>query len=319
MAAMLSEPYETLKRRIKIMTMPLPKKPWIRGGLLAGVGALLVALACWAPGPTDGKDESTESPGAVAASGDVGADQESAAYPVFTPYTVKPDVRNVEEVLRALERDYPPSLRDAGIGGTVTVWFFVDQEGRVQNVQVNASSGHKALDDAAIRVASIIEFSPALNRDKRMPVWISLPIEFITGDREEAEVSRVVSTVEGGGEDVTRESTDNPGLGSGQTGEISGTTTDIATGEGIPFVQLFVSGTGRGTLSNQDGRFLIQHVPVGDQQVIALIIGYGQIRKEVTVTAEERAKVDLNLQVTAIGLSKLVVRGVRGTGGRYTP
>ena len=43
------------------MTMPLPKKTWIRGGLLAGVGTLLVALACWAPGPTDARDESAES------------------------------------------------------------------------------------------------------------------------------------------------------------------------------------------------------------------------------------------------------------------
>lgn len=39
------------------MTMPFPKKPWIRGVLLAGVGAVLVALACWAPGPTDAQDE----------------------------------------------------------------------------------------------------------------------------------------------------------------------------------------------------------------------------------------------------------------------
>lgn len=40
LAAMLSEPYETLKRRIRIMTMPLPKKPWVGGGLLVGVGAV---------------------------------------------------------------------------------------------------------------------------------------------------------------------------------------------------------------------------------------------------------------------------------------
>ena len=60
MAAMLSEPYETLKRRIRIMTMPLPRKPWAKGGLLAGVGTVLVALAGWAPGPTDAQDEEPE-------------------------------------------------------------------------------------------------------------------------------------------------------------------------------------------------------------------------------------------------------------------
>jgi protein TonB len=103
-----------------------------------------------------------------------------SAAPTFTPYTVRPDIKNRAEVARALEREYPPLLRDAGIGGTVQVWFFIDEEGRVQRTQVNESSGHKALDDAALQVANIIQFTPALNRDKRVPVWISLPITFTT-------------------------------------------------------------------------------------------------------------------------------------------
>ncbi|NNM05729.1 MAG: energy transducer TonB [Gemmatimonadetes bacterium] len=103
-----------------------------------------------------------------------------SAAPTFTPYTVRPDIKNRAAVARALEREYPPLLRDAGIGGTVQVWFFIDEQGRVVNTQVNESSGHKALDDAAIQVAGIIEFTPALNRDKRVPVWISLPITFTT-------------------------------------------------------------------------------------------------------------------------------------------
>jgi outer membrane biosynthesis protein TonB len=36
------------------------------------------------------------------------------------------------------------------------------------------------LDEAALQVADVIRFSPALNRDKRVPVWISLPINFQT-------------------------------------------------------------------------------------------------------------------------------------------
>ncbi len=103
-----------------------------------------------------------------------------AAAPTFTPFTVRPDIKNRDAVSRAMEREYPPLLRDAGIGGTVTVWFFIDENGVVQRTLVNESSGHKALDDAAIKVADIIEFTPALNRDKRVPVWISLPITFTT-------------------------------------------------------------------------------------------------------------------------------------------
>jgi len=98
--------------------------------------------------------------------------------PVFTPFTVRPDIRNRDELLRALEREYPPLLRDAGIGGTVHVWFYIDEEGRLLRTQVNTSSGHQALDQAALKVAGIIQFTPALNRDRRVAVWISLPITF---------------------------------------------------------------------------------------------------------------------------------------------
>jgi protein TonB len=103
-----------------------------------------------------------------------------SAAPVFTPFTVRPDIKNRPEIARAMEREYPPLLRDAGIGGTVNVWFFIDEEGTVERVIVTESSGHKALDDAAVKVGEIIQFTPALNRDKRVPVWISLPITFTT-------------------------------------------------------------------------------------------------------------------------------------------
>ena len=103
-----------------------------------------------------------------------------SAAPVFTPYTVKPDYTNGAEVMRALEREYPPLLRDAGIGGTTLVWFFIDEQGIVRNQQVQESSGHTALDDAALRVAPVFKFTPALNRDKAVPVWVQLPITFTT-------------------------------------------------------------------------------------------------------------------------------------------
>ena len=104
------------------------------------------------------------------------ADIEAA--PTFTPFTVRPELTNSRAVGDAMEEAYPPLLRDAGIGGTVDVWFLIDEEGHVVRTQVDKSSGHKALDDAALTVANMIEFGPAFNRDKPVPVWISLPITF---------------------------------------------------------------------------------------------------------------------------------------------
>jgi TonB family protein len=106
--------------------------------------------------------------------------------PTFTPMTVRPRLTNVEEVRQALERHYPPLLRNAGIGGTALVWFLIDAEGGIERLQLNRSSGHDALDQAAFRVARAMEFTPAYLREERVPVWVALPIRF--GDEAPAEL-----------------------------------------------------------------------------------------------------------------------------------
>jgi TonB family protein len=101
-----------------------------------------------------------------------------SAAPVFTPMTVRPEIANLSDIQRALIRLYPPQLRDAGVGGTVVVWFFISDEGRVLSSRVQKGSGFVQLDDAALEVADIFQFTPALNRDKTVAVWIQLPIQF---------------------------------------------------------------------------------------------------------------------------------------------
>jgi protein TonB len=100
--------------------------------------------------------------------------------PTFTPFTVRPALINEREVQRALEREYPPILRDAGIGGQVQVHFFINEEGVVQRTLIAQTSGHASLDEAALRVANVFQFTPALNLDKVVPVWIAIPITFQT-------------------------------------------------------------------------------------------------------------------------------------------
>ena len=102
-----------------------------------------------------------------------------SAAPVFTPYTVKPEILNRGEVLTALTRLYPPVLQQAGIGGEVVVWFFISVEGAVLQRQVSVSSGHDSLDEAALQVADVFKFSPAVNRESIVQVWIELPITFV--------------------------------------------------------------------------------------------------------------------------------------------
>ena len=98
--------------------------------------------------------------------------------PVFTPYTVRPEIKDRREAQRIVERYYPKLLKDAGIGGKVNIWVFIDTNGVVKNAQVQQGSGNSALDDAALKAAREFEFTPALNRDKKVPVWVAIPITF---------------------------------------------------------------------------------------------------------------------------------------------
>ena len=105
-------------------------------------------------------------------------DADLSAAPWFTPMTVEPEILNRGEVLQALMRLYPPVLRDAGIGGTVEVWFFISEDGTLIDSRVSEPSTHRELNEAALEVANVFKFSPALNRETTVQVWIRLPMTF---------------------------------------------------------------------------------------------------------------------------------------------
>ncbi|MDP2479484.1 MAG: energy transducer TonB [Candidatus Palauibacterales bacterium] len=98
--------------------------------------------------------------------------------PSFIPRDVDPKLENSGEIQRLLQRLYPPSLKDVGIGGRVVLWLWVDEKGQVGKTVVQESSGYDALDQAAAKVAVNMKFKPAINRDKPIGVWIAQPITF---------------------------------------------------------------------------------------------------------------------------------------------
>lgn len=96
----------------------------------------------------------------------------------FAPVTTNPQILNPEEVARRLQREYPPTLRDAGVGGEVLLHLHIDENGELVEARISGSSGLQALDRAALRVSEAFRFSPALNRDTPVPVWVALPVLF---------------------------------------------------------------------------------------------------------------------------------------------
>jgi protein TonB len=107
-----------------------------------------------------------------------GASVDVSDQPTFTPYEIEPEMRNKSEYVRALERSYPSTLKDAGIGGTVRVWLFINESGTVTNTKVVETSGYPQLDQAALTATKVLKFTPALNRDQKVPVWIQFPVTF---------------------------------------------------------------------------------------------------------------------------------------------
>ena len=90
---------------------------------------------------------------------------------VFIPHDTPPKV--IDRVLPV----YPDIARMAGIEGIVILHLFVDQTGKVLKALV-AKSLEPSLDQAALEAARKTTFSPALQRDKPVGVWVAYPVRF---------------------------------------------------------------------------------------------------------------------------------------------
>lgn len=101
-----------------------------------------------------------------------------SAQPVYVARDTDPRLLNGPEMLRLLAELYPRPLKEAGIGGEVLMWVWVDAEGNPGNAQINRSSGYERLDATALAIAAQMRFSPAMLRDQAIGVWIAQPISF---------------------------------------------------------------------------------------------------------------------------------------------
>jgi TonB family protein len=216
--ALFAEPNTPLHRRIDMLTRTNAAPSPGRAILLGTGAAVLLAAAAFVPGCESGILSPDDARLSEAVEGDrTDAVTEADAEPTFTPFTVAPEVRNRADVARALEREYPPLLRDAGVGGTVLLYFRIGDDGGVEHIRLHESSGHTALDEAALRVADRFEFSPAFNRDQRVPVWIQIPITFTIqagdGVRAESEAERLPFTREQAEERASARATASDGDG----------------------------------------------------------------------------------------------------------
>lgn len=93
-----------------------------------------------------------------------------------------------------------------------------------------------------------------------------------------------------------------------QTGTITGRVVD-SDGEAIIGVNVLVSGTTLGDLSDLDGNFSIENVSAGTYAVVASFVGYKRQSEEVTVNADASVTVDFRLEEDLLDLETIVVSG----------
>ncbi len=94
------------------------------------------------------------------------------------PEATLPRLLDREGQQRAVARNYPRGLLEAGIGGTVGLQLWVDSTGVVEVAHVSRSSGHPELDRAAVEVAPTFRFEPARRLGQPVGTWVEFPMVF---------------------------------------------------------------------------------------------------------------------------------------------
>jgi TonB family protein len=155
LAAAFSEPRSFLERRIRIMTQRMhPPRARTLVPVLAVFAAALVGMrALPAPAAPVRIDS--------AARGD----------------TVRPVLVNAAAVTRALQRQYPPLLRDAGVRGQVEVRLRVSEQGIPADLRAVEAS-HPAFADAAVQALASARFRPARVGEAHVAYTLTLPVRF---------------------------------------------------------------------------------------------------------------------------------------------
>lgn len=75
--------------------------------------------------------------------------------------------------------DYPITLRQRGIEGTVWLRVLVDRSGLPEQIILFKTSGYRLFDEAALRAVARWRFRPARSNGQYLASWVEFPVRFI--------------------------------------------------------------------------------------------------------------------------------------------
>ncbi len=92
-----------------------------------------------------------------------------------------------------------------------------------------------------------------------------------------------------------------------QTGTINGYVSEAATGEAIWGANAVIAGTTLGASSNSSGFYTISRIPAGEHIIVFSFLGFREQRIEVTVTAGETLRLDVELDESGLEMDDVLV------------
>ncbi len=95
-----------------------------------------------------------------------------------------------------------------------------------------------------------------------------------------------------------------------QTGNIKGKVTNKG-GDAVQFVNVTLKNSKQGTISNEDGEFLLKNVKVGTQTIVLQFVGLKTEEKTVVINANKTTELAVNLEESSSELSEVTVTGVQ--------
>ena len=91
-----------------------------------------------------------------------------------------------------------------------------------------------------------------------------------------------------------------------QAADISGFIRDSGNGESLPFVNVYLQGEARGSITSEAGYYVIPDVPAGTYTVVVSFIGYGPFSKDVELAGDDIV-LDVGLTWQAIELEATII------------
>ena len=99
------------------------------------------------------------------------------------------------------------------------------------------------------------------------------------------------------------------GVSVAQTTTLTGYVVDAATGKAMPFCNVYLNGSTRGTVTNEQGQYTLSGIPLGTVEVVASFVGYQPQRRTLRLDNGQGERVTFRLKPDDKTLATVTVRG----------